>query len=112
MSAKRSTVVQDLATLGVGTFRIDPDSVRCAPGLGSSGGAESIRFKTYKRTVACKKCENCRKEDCRLCSYCIDSKKHGGKGMLKKVRPQRYFEPVVAFSASFEMEGRFLRKPP
>ena len=54
-------------------------------GLPPGGDYSKIQFKTCKRAMACKKCENCLKEDCMKCKYCEDRNKNGGKGNLKKV---------------------------
>ena len=54
-------------------------------GLPPGGDYSKIQFKTCKRAMACKKCENCLKEDCMRCKYCEDRNKNGGKGNLKKV---------------------------
>eukprot|EP00094_Tigriopus_californicus_P001742 TCALIF_01684-PB protein Name:"Similar to trx Histone-lysine N-methyltransferase trithorax (Drosophila virilis)" AED:0.11 eAED:0.18 QI:0/0.63/0.41/0.91/0.90/1/12/267/3483 len=89
-SARKS--LPDITTIGVGTFSIDKDTVRT---LSSSGSLADLRFKTCKRTVACKKCENCVKKDCMRCMYCLDRKKHGGKGNLKKVCLERKCEQPV-----------------
>ena len=72
---------KELGTIGVGTFSIDKDTVR--------GPLTDFHFKTSKRTVSCKKCENCRKNDCNKCIYCLDRKKNGGKGNLKKICVER-----------------------
>lgn len=89
-SARKS--LPDITTIGVGTFSIDKDTVRT---LSSSGSLADLRFKTCKRTVACKKCDNCMKKDCMKCMYCLDRKKHGGKGNLKKVCLERKCEQPV-----------------
>ena len=102
-----ATSVQDLTTIGVGTFSIDKESVRSKfslkpwffnsvsfqfiqlislfSALNSSGSLSSLRFKTYKRVKSCKSCANCLNKDCLKCVYCKDSKKYGGPGNLKKI---------------------------
>ena len=36
------------------------------------------------KKIACRKCPNCRKEDCRICKFCKDKVQYGGSGKLRQ----------------------------
>jgi len=105
VEALRDATNSRLETIGVGAFSIDKDSVRgeCRrsphakrishythisllfAALPAGSSLSQLRFKTFKRSIPCKTCENCSRQDCMECVYCLDRKKHGGRGNLKKV---------------------------
>ncbi|GAB6024313.1 hypothetical protein CHUAL_009004 [Chamberlinius hualienensis] len=52
--------------------------------------------KPRKKFVRCGKCEGCLRPDCKICIYCLDMSRYGGKGVLKQAcKLRKCLDPIV-----------------
>merc|ERR1712037_180849 len=67
--------IEELSSLGVGTFSIDKDTAR---------NMASGRFVKRIKIKRCGKCKECKSTNCQKCEPCRDMLKYGGPGKLKQ----------------------------
>lgn len=56
---------------------------------------EKLKKHRARRRAQCLKCANCLRENCLMCSYCLDMTRYGGPGRLKqRCKKRQCLNPV------------------